>query len=125
MAVLALVLLCVAGGDARAADSHYAMVGVRNPTNLTITYFFKWGEDSEWEEYVLAPGQSRWHSWAYAYPNQNHSPRPYVRFDCDLTSDVNMTEYRLTAYAAPVEQYRYAKEYVFRRSGYLLDLYAA
>jgi hypothetical protein len=47
MGILALVLLC-GGGDARAADNHYALVGIRNPTNLTITYSFKWGEHGEW-----------------------------------------------------------------------------
>jgi hypothetical protein len=125
LGVLTLVLLVGGAGRARAADNHYALVGIDNPTNLTITYSFKWGEYGEWKTYVLGPGQSRWHAWTYGRPNQNASPRPYIRFDCDLTGGVNMTEYQLTAYAAPVKQYRYANEYFFRRTGggYLLDLF--
>jgi hypothetical protein len=125
LGVLTLVLLAGGAGRVRAADNHYALVGIDNPTNLTITYSFKWGEDGAWKTYVLEPGERRWHAWAYAYANENRSPRPYIRFDCDLSSDINMTEYRLTAYAAPVKQYRYANEYAFRRTGggYLLDLF--
>jgi hypothetical protein len=127
MCLLALLVVGASVGSATAADSHYAMVGIRNPTNVTVTYQFRWGENGAWQTYVLAPGQNYWYSWTYDYPNQNTSPVPYVRFSCDLTGGLSVTEYRLHANASPVQRYAFAKEYVFRRTGggYLVDLYAS
>ena len=46
----ALSAALLAGGEVRAADNHYALVGISNPTNLTIHYEFRWGEHGEFCE---------------------------------------------------------------------------
>jgi hypothetical protein len=120
----ALLGLAAAAAPASAAANRYGIVGIENPTNIPITYEFRWGEDGDWQSYTLAPGERRWHAWTYEYLNENASPRPHVRFDCDLSEELEFKEYGLEAYAAPYKGFDFAKKYVFRKRGGFLDLYA-
>lgn len=93
-------------------DNWYAVVTIENPTSMTIHYSFRWG-DGEWEDFTLEPGDVRWHSWEYDYANQNESPRPYVRYDRDLTDAFEMELYHLEAFASPYQLADYGKLYAF------------
>jgi hypothetical protein len=121
--LLALGLLAAPGARAAETDTHYAVVGISNPTHLTINYAFRW-RNCEWRTFQIAPGGKRWHSWRYDYPNENESPVPQIKFDCDLSEDVSYLEYALTAFASPVEDYYFGKKYKFvtRGHGAVLDL---
>ena len=121
--LLALGLLAAPEARATESDTHYAVVGISNPTHLTINYAFRWG-NGEWKTFQIAPGGKRWHSWRYDYPNENESPVPQIRFDCDLSENVSFLEYDLTAFASPVQDYYHGKKYKFvtRGHGAVLDL---
>lgn len=124
-AFLGLALLLVGNASAKAADNLYGMVSLDNNSGNYVTYQFRWGENAAWQTYVLAPGQSRWHSWQYAYVNQNSSPRPYVRFAQDTQGFLGSKEYYLEVNAAPFQHKAYARQYAFRLSlfGDYIDLH--
>jgi hypothetical protein len=122
-AALPFAAIGLTSSPALASETHYAVVGIYNPTHLTIHYSFRWG-DGEWRSYTIDPGAKRWHAWRYDSPNENQSPVPYIMFDADLSDDINYQEYRLEAYASPSQSYWSGKKYKFvtRGGGYALDL---
>ena len=123
-AVVAAVSPFALCGAVHADDTRYAIVTLYNPTNAVINYTFAWG-DGPYRSYSVLPGHHRWHAFAYAYPNQNRSPIPHVRFDYDLSSAFAVRTYRLQAYAAPYETGQFGKPYSFIGSwdGWTVDLY--
>lgn len=119
-AVLATLALGISGAavESASAANRYAMVTLENPfKTITITYQFKWGEEGQWQTRTLYPGQSRWHSWKYAYPDQNRSPKLYIKFDADRYSGQYYWQtYWLVRYAVPDQASR-GKVYRFKFNG--------
>ena len=125
-ALFAMLLVPLLGSAAFAQGNQYGVVAISNPTNVTIHYDFKWG-DGSWQSCTILPGHVQWHSWHYAYTDQDSSPVPYVRFDADLSPGVYMQSYRLQAYAVPYDGVNGAKLYAFETFHYgaFLDLVSA
>jgi hypothetical protein len=92
-------------------DTHYAVVAVYNHTHSPVSFAFRWGDDGEWSWHTVQPGYGMYFSWPYSYPNENHSPTPYVRIDRDGGWGEQYENYRLQAYAAPYAAAQYAKKY--------------
>jgi hypothetical protein len=110
--LLAFVMVPFMASFAQAAGNRCAMVAFTNNTDTTLHYQFKWG-DGSWGSFVVEPGRVHWHSWKYDFINQNRSPVPYVRFDRDMSSAVEMVTFHLEAYASPTESYEGGKIYQF------------
>src|SRR5262249_47357601 len=72
------LLVCSAG--AAMAGHHYAAVDIRNPTNNTLHYEFRWGKNDAWQSFTVEPDAVRTHWYEYAYTNQDSSPTPEIRF---------------------------------------------
>src|SRR5262249_39658441 len=102
-------------------DTHYATVGLWNDTTHVIHYQFRWGTDGDWDSEDLLPGNTMVHYWNYSYPNEHHSPTPYIRFD--IGGGAYTQEYDLDAYASSNTGYESSNHYVFRYRGEYLDLY--
>jgi len=121
---IAVSSLFVSPAEALAAKNTHAMVAVKNPTNIKINYYFRWGKDAEWKSYSIEAGNWRWHSWEYDYPNENKSPIPQIKFDEDLSDELEWRIYDLKAFASPDQEIEHAKKYKFIRKakGQLLDL---
>ncbi len=126
VAAVALGSLFVAPTQAHAAKNNYAMTAIKNPTGMKISYYFRWGKDAEWKSYSVDAGSSRWHSWEYDFVNENRSPTPQIKFDEDLSDDVEWRVYDLKAFASPSQDIDYAKKYKFgkKAGGRMHDLYA-
>jgi hypothetical protein len=121
-----LTLSLLAGGAKAEAANHYAAVDIRNPSNVTVYYSFRWGESSEWQSSWVGPNQVRTHFYAYDYPDQNASPTPQIRFHYNPGQTIpDYKVYDLQAYAVPVQVAGIGKVYRFRYSwdGRFLDLY--
>jgi hypothetical protein len=124
--MLALGLCAGTTGAAQAQDNWYAVVNIRNPTNVTLNYQFRWGSESAWQNFSLGPNTTMTHWYAYAYANQNRSPTPQIRFHFNPGEFVPEYKiYNLEAYAAPYALQAYGKPYTFRYLGYgrYLDLF--
>ena len=101
------------------------MVGIENPTKVTIRLQHKWG-DGQWTTDTLKPGEKKWFWWTYNRPNEDKSPRFYVRFDSDLhPGKVFEIDYDLKKNAAPAPDWEYAHKYFFKfdGDGNYIDLY--
>ena len=60
---------------------------VNNPSNTTIKYQVKWGNNGTWQKFQLAPHRERKHS----HPlKDDRAPTPYLRFD-DVGGDGKTT----------------------------------
>jgi hypothetical protein len=57
-ALVALSFLGAPGSESQAGDTHNALIGTHNPTDLTVRYVSQWGE-GEWEYVTIAPGERR------------------------------------------------------------------
>jgi hypothetical protein len=110
-----------AQAPAASFNTHYATFGLVNDTNYVLNYQVRWGEEGAWTSWSIAPGQTMTHYYTYAYPNQNHSPVPYVRFD--IGGNTYTQAYRMDAYASPDISYQLSNKYVFRYTGRYLDLF--
>ena len=110
-----------ANAPAASFDTHYAAFGLYNDTTHVLKYQVRWGDSGEWTYWTIAPGETMTHYYTYAYPNQNHSPVPYVRFD--IGGGVYTQTYRVDAYASPDRSYGFSNKYVFRYTGLYLDLF--
>jgi hypothetical protein len=120
-----LALSLVSAGRAEAAN-YYAAVDIRNPTDVTLYYSFRWGPDAAWQNYSVGPRQVQTHFWGYAYADQNGSPTPQVRFHYNPGATyADYKTYDLQAYAVPYRTVGVGVKYVFRysRGGRYLDLY--
>jgi hypothetical protein len=116
---------CFLGSNVKADDTYFATTSVYNPTGGTIYYQFRWGNEADWKNFSVPPGSSKVHYHEYAYPNQNSSPTPQIRFDYIAgDDDVNYKTYNLTANAAPCIETWASKRYIFRyfSCGQYLDL---
>lgn len=111
LAVLALGLTAGTPARAVAQDNWYASLSIENPTNVTLNYQLRWGDNAEWKNFSVPPNQLITHTYRYEQPNQNSSPRPYVRFDAGGNSFTRT--YYLIANAAPNQDQRYSKRYTF------------
>lgn len=104
--------------------NRYAVLVIQNPTCVTIHYAIRWG-DGQWEHCTVESGRRITHWFRYAYLDQNRSPRPVVKLDCDLSSGVSHREYELNAYAAPWHAPDFGRKHDFRIiGGRELDLVA-
>src|SRR5262249_44743418 len=124
-AVLALGIAGSATNAAQALDNHYAVANVRNPTNVTLHYQFRWGNDSAWQNFAVGPHAVMTHWFTYDFPNQNSSPTPQIRFHYNPNEAIPRYQvYNLQAYAAPFALAAYGKPYTFRYHPLgFLDLY--
>jgi hypothetical protein len=122
-AALAVVSLAAFAAPARAAC--YAMITIDNPTDSTVYYQFKWGEDGDWQDCSLSPGCYRNH-W-YPLDDDGRAPTPQIRFD---DGHGNVIAHSLEFYASETRGYDQGKIYCFRWvyapliDGYYLDLFA-
>jgi hypothetical protein len=123
--VMALGLAGSATNAAQALDNHYAVVNIRNPTNVTLYYQFRWGENSDWQSFSVGPRSVMTHSYPYDFPNQNRSPTPQIRFHYNPNEAIPRFQvYNLQAYAAPRAHVAFGKPYTFRYTPLgFLDLY--
>lgn len=139
-AILILAFLGLLGGgfqgQATADETpQYALVAIRNTTNVTITYYYWWGHTS-WNrggsdaagEVQLAPGAYHYYAWKYAPGEEGYSPPLNVFFNSYTPSrsvaDGIPREYSLERTPAPAREYRYYKKYHFGlRADGRLDLF--
>lgn len=113
-AVLILGLLAATPGTASAQDNRYATVGIENNTGGTIKYYFRWGQDAEWQLYEIDKRTQRVHYYEYPVLNQNSSPTPQIRFDIGVAVDPRIYKtYDLQAYASPDTNFRRSNQYFF------------
>jgi len=115
LAALALTVAATLGlsGTAK-ADNHYAVVGLRNDTNVPLNFTYRWGDHGEWKERTIPAGGRMWFSWTYDYPNENRSPWLYIKVDEDLSDNDSFATYRLRAAAAVGQSYDQGKKHAFR-----------
>ena len=102
-------------------DKWYAQFSITNDTNDTINYSVCWGDEG-WKSWSVKPGETMYHWYKYRYANQNRSPRPYVKFDADLTSGNYFEKRWATALATAHKKCDSCKEYVFQSQGNVLDI---
>jgi len=108
-----------------------AAFSIENRTGVTLIYYVRWGNNSQWEKKTLKSGYVNTH-WSLVDGIMGTSPTPYVKFD-RIGGDGNFTakEHRLKTYTIdPICSKRpkrgEPKHYVFRYSenGADLNLYA-
>lgn len=106
--------------------SGWGIVCLRNDTEATISYFYRWGSD-DWKKYSLEAGSSDWYAWDYSsggYP----SPQFTVSFDYDMSSNSNFKEYNLKKNKSLEKSCEEAKSYSFKYtddSKNFIDLYGS
>lgn len=61
----------------------YGTMLIENLLDESVTYHMRIGAKGEWEEFKLAPGKVRRHTWNYARTNQNRSPEYWLKYDGD------------------------------------------
>ncbi len=98
--IAGLVIILSIPRHAIADDSpSFAVITITNRSDKALTYQFKWGKDSKWENNPLAAGKSRQHTIRAIEKNDRATwPTPYVRYNKILGGDAStMKEYRLDA----------------------------
>lgn len=115
--VVAAIAAIVAGGAAASSEveaaTRFGVVCIINETNANIGYQIKIG-DGPWENFKMAPRQSRWFSHKYDALNENASPKLMIRYDSDVRVGKNFTvEHTLTRLAAVGESCKEGAQYVF------------
>jgi len=117
MSIALVTLLVMAAGITVTATNRFAVVGVENGTQVTIRLQHKWG-DGAWRTDVLQPGQRKWFWQQYDEPNENRSPKFFVRFDSDLNpGEVFNINYALKKNAQPAHEWANAHKYIFKYDG--------
>lgn len=120
MALSFCVLSAGVAADAKAEQ--YGCFILENPTNQTLHYQIKWGENSPWESRSIPPKTDRAHY--IPLDSNGQAPVPYIRFDY-IAGDGRTTPktYMLEFYG--VYDIWDGLRYVFRYSpsGKFLDLY--
>jgi hypothetical protein len=96
----------------------YAIITLKNSTNVTLNYSLKWGADGEWQPHNVCPGYSRYHY--IALDDNGCAPTPYIKFD--IGGGRANREYRLGFYATDCPCSDNGKPYVFRYYSCGLDL---
>lgn len=107
------------------SETRMALFELANKSDNKLSYKVKWGENGSWKSYTIKPGAKRLHWWNYDYSGENKSPRPYIRFDADLTKGIQWDMRWAQAYAAPEADSKYAKKYVFKSTGEVLNILQA
>jgi len=131
LAVVGL-LLGILAGQARAED-RYALTAIRNTTDVTINYFYWWGNYS-WDEgganaageVSLEPGASHYYAREFTPGDEGSVPRLNVLFVSYTRGkyDGIPREYPLVSARAPAQEEGYYKHYHFGwRSNGRLDLF--
>lgn len=111
----------IGAAQANEACAEYGAVKIRNTSNATIYYQFKWGADSEWQSSSVRPGHYMCH-WI-ELDEHGQAPVPYIRFDArGGDGDVTWQSYRLGFYAT--HSTCGGKSYSFRYYGRYIDLLA-
>lgn len=92
----------------------YAVLCIRNETNLDINYSYRWGNGS-WKKSKVSLGGSKWHSYSYDYPGENRSPTFYIDFDYSLRDGQNLRkDYVLDKQAAQDQKCSQGAQYLFK-----------
>lgn len=106
----------------RGSGHPYAVLCIKNPTNLNIYYSFSWGGENYKNEMVPANGYN-WHSWKYG-TDIARSPDFRINFDYVLDYGNSRKTYTLKRYKARYQACDQGKGYYFVRKGNHLELYA-
>lgn len=104
--------------------NQFAVLCIRNQTDIGIYYQYKWGDDG-YREIYLEAGYYRWHSWRYAHGSYS-SPNFVIKFDYDLRWGMDSWKYySLPRYQARYEECDQGAQYAFRKSdsGDFIDLW--
>lgn len=106
------------------AQNRYALVCVKNRTNKSIQYQYKWDEGRKnWNLKRLSPNEKIGHFYKYEYINENRSPKIYLRFDADLSRGAYWIQYRLNKKAVPETNCNnYGEFYYFRETSGSIDI---
>ena|GEM_PF-1602861 len=103
--------------------SYKGEFSVENSTGVTLTYYVRWGNKSQWKEMRLENGHTMTHRYPLGYNRNTTVPTPYVRFDRIGGDGANFTEqiYKMEFYAVMYGGFGPAtrnttgpKRYVFR-----------
>jgi hypothetical protein len=125
MLTLAVVCLLAAVQPADAIvgqnDYPYAVVCLKNFTDVPVYYSFRWGNSGQWDTREIEPGGSHWHSYTYE-PGSRVSPDLIVKFNSNLASGSGVKEYALDRYAVKEQVCELGKGYEFVREGNGIDL---
>jgi len=109
---MACLLAVVHPADAIVGQNEYpyAVVCLKNFTDVPVYYSFRWGNSAEWDTRAIDPGGSHWHSYTYE-SGSRVSPDLYVKFNSSLTSGSNVKEYALDRYAVKEQVCELGKGY--------------
>ncbi|MEM9293241.1 MAG: hypothetical protein AAGD01_16280 [Acidobacteriota bacterium] len=101
---------------ASASSQRAAAVCVQNPTENSLSFYYRWGDD-EWVSETLKPGYEAW--FTYALPTAGStSPRFYVEFDNSFNEGYTATSYWLERNSVTLPaNCRTAKKYRFGVKG--------
>jgi hypothetical protein len=121
-AALALSAMTVSLAGANSAHAYqYGSFVIHNPSNVTINYQMKWGNDG-YQNFSVEPGS--WRSHYIELGSDQMIPVPYVRFDF-VTWDQSVTyqTYEMDAYGTNFTND--GKDYTFQYTsdGRFLDLF--
>ena len=122
LALFAAGMILTASPAQADEPTRMALFSVTNTSDTTLNYYVRWGTSGSWKSWTVKPGETMLHWWEYDYAGKNRSPRPYIRFDADLTVGAQWDQRWAQAYAAPKAESDYAKRYVFVASGEVLDI---
>jgi hypothetical protein len=101
----------------------YAVVGLRNTTNATVQFQFRWSHDSAWTTYTVAA-----HAYIYFYLTTYEPVAPQVRFDSDLSARTQTVQSNLrfnSVRTSGTPSYASAFHYSFSRQGQTLNLHTS
>jgi len=125
MVTLAVIWMMAAAQPADAIvgqnEYPYAVVCLRNFTDVPVYYSFRWGDSGQWDTREIDPGGSHWHSYTYEQGSRV-SPDLYVKFNTNFNSGASVKEYALDRYAVKEQVCELGKGYEFIREGNNIDL---
>jgi hypothetical protein len=97
-----------------AAANRYAVVCIKNQTQIPIKYRIQWADVGQWEYKVIRPGFQTSFSHRYDHQNEDRSPRLRISFDSDLSQGSYSTKYKLDRFAAAGNSCGEGKPYAFQ-----------
>lgn len=90
-------------------------VCLMNPTNSTLVFQYRWGDDGPWQEAKVEAGTNRWFWWPYEQAGQRFSPPFEIRYDDSFEEGYTEQKYTLERNAAKLpatceaaKQYRFS-----------------
>jgi hypothetical protein len=96
-----------------AAANRFAVVCIKNRTQIPVNYQIKWADVGRWESQVLHPGRQTSFAHQYDSQDENRSPRLNIRFDSNLSKSNFSTGYKLERYRAAGDSCAEGKPYAF------------